>query len=152
MRSFDGPIAELVPHRASMLLLDRLAEDDAEHVRAEAVPRPDMLFADDAGLPAWVGVELMAQCVAAWGGLRRREAQKGVQLGFLLGTRKYESTVTHFPFGQRLSIVVRLELVAENSLAVFSCAIELGGQVVTTASLNVFQPEDISAYLKDTEP
>ena len=147
-RSFDGPITQLVPHRGAMLLIDRLVADDAESVRVEASIKPDQLFLAAQGLPAWGGIELMAQTVAAFAGLRRIESKLPVQLGFLLGTRRYECTRPFFDVGTRLEIAARQELVAENGLAVFVCQIFLGDEVVATAQLNVFQPPNVEEYLR----
>jgi predicted hotdog family 3-hydroxylacyl-ACP dehydratase len=148
VRSFEGPITELVPHRASMLLIDRLLADDPEMVRVEATVKREGVFVTDDGLPGWVGVELMAQAVATWAGLRRKEAQQPVRLGFLLGTRRYDCSRPMFPLGARLEIEARQELVAENGLAVFSCTIHLDGQQVASAHLNAFQPPNVDEYLQ----
>lgn len=147
-RTFEGPIAELVPHRGPMLLVDRLLEDDLELVRVEATVKPGQRFLTDEGLPAWVGIELMAQTIAAWAGARAKEAGLPVRLGFLLGSRRYEAAEAVFPVGTRLEIEARQELVAENGLAVFACRIFREGAVVATAHLNVFQPSNIDDYLK----
>jgi predicted hotdog family 3-hydroxylacyl-ACP dehydratase len=143
------PITDLVPHRGGMLLIDELLHDDLDQVRACVTVRRDQLFVTDEGMPAWVGVELMAQTVAAWGGMRRRDAGQQVQLGFLLGTRKYETRVPFFPIGQRVEISARLEMVSEAGLGVFISTIEVGGKAVATASLNVFQPPNVEAYLRE---
>jgi predicted hotdog family 3-hydroxylacyl-ACP dehydratase len=147
-RSYDGPISDLVPHRSTMLLVDRVLEDEPERVRVEVTVKPDGLFVTDEGLPAWVGIELMAQTVAAWAGMRRLEAKEKVQLGFLLGTRRYDCTQPSFPVGARLEIEARQELVGQNGLAVFACSIFLDGAVVATANLNAFQPPNIEDYLQ----
>jgi len=140
MTSFPGPLSELVPHRGSMLLLDRLLADDGGRVRAEATVRRGGVFVTEDGLPAWVGLELMAQAAAAWAGLRAREAGAPVRGGFLLGTRRYHCAVPHFPVGARLEVLARPELALESGLQVFACAIEYQGQVAASASLNVFAP------------
>lgn len=147
-RTFDGPISALVPHRGPMLLVDRLLEDDAERIRVEAVIKPDQLFLTPEGMPAWVGLELMAQTVASWAGLRSLERNEPVRLGFLLGTRRYECSRPFFPLGAHLEIEARQELVAANGLAVFACQIFLGDEVIATAQLNAFQPPDVDEYLR----
>lgn len=152
MRPFDGSIEQLVPHRRSMLLIDRLLEDDADSVRVEARVKWDGLFLEEEGLPAWVGVELMAQAVATWVGRRRQATGEPPRLGFLLGTRRYECQRAHFPRGARLEIRARQELVSDEGLAVFSCEIHLDGQVVATANLNAFQPRDVQRYLESQAP
>ncbi len=145
------PITELVPHRGPMLLVDRVLHDEPEAVRVEATVKPG-LFTTEQGLPAWVGIELMAQTIASWAGLRRREAGDTVKLGFLLGSRRYEVTQPFFPLGARLEIDARQELMAENGLAVFACRITHEAQVLATAHLNVFQPDNIDEYLKGGQP
>lgn len=143
------PITDLVPHRSSLLLIDELLDDSVEEVRCAVTVRKDHLFVTDHGLPAWVGVELMAQTVASWAGLRRLERNEDVQLGFLLGTRKYETKLPFFPIGKRLEIAAHQELVSEQGLAVFLCRIELDGEVIATASLNAFQPPNVEAFFKE---
>lgn len=148
MTSLDGPITEFVPHRSSMLLVDRLLADGADHVRVEAHVKHDGLFVTEEGLPAWVGVELMAQTVAAWAGRRRREAGGAVKLGFLLGTRRYDCSVSHFPHGATLIIDAQQELMGENGLAVFACTISHDGRELARANLNAFQPPNVDQYLQ----
>lgn len=150
-RSLDVPIEQLVPHRGPMLLVDRLLDDDDEFVRVETTVRPG-LFTEPEGLPAWVGIELMAQTIAAWAGVQRLKAGDRVKLGFLLGSRRYEATQPHFPLGARLEIEARQELMAQNGLAVFACRIAHEGRTLATAHLNVFQPDNIDAYLQGGTP
>lgn len=142
-------LTELVPHRGNMLLLDELLDESIEEVRCAVTVRRDHLFVTDEGMPAWVGVELMAQTVASWAGLRRLERGEQVQLGFLLGTRRYETKRPFFPFGARLIIGARQELVSEQGLAVFVCTISLDGEVIATASLNAFQPPNVEEFFKE---
>lgn len=148
-RTFHGPVTDLVPHRASMLLIDSLLEDTSEYVRVDATVRREQIFCTDDGLPGWVGVELMAQCVACWAGLRRLERKQEVQLGFLLGTRRFEIQTPFIPVGTRLEIDARLEIVSEQGLAVFVCSIFRDGAVIATGSLNVFSPDNVDDYIKE---
>lgn len=146
--TFDGHIENLLPHRGPMLLVDRLVSDDAEGVRVEAVVRRGAPFVEDRGLPSWASIELMAQAVGTWAGLRRLEANDSIRLGFLLGTRRFEASVSHFPVGAVLEIAARRELVTDEGLAVFACEISFEGRVVATANLNAFQPSDVEGYLR----
>ena len=147
-RTFEGDITQLVPHRPPMLLIDRLLADDAEFVRVEAIIKPDAFFLAEQGMPAWVGIELMAQTVAAWAGLRSVQGGTPVKVGFLLGTRRYECTRAFFPVGARLEIEARQEMVAENGLAVFACRLFLEGELLASAQLNAFQPPNVEEYLR----
>lgn len=150
-KSFLGPIAELLPHRPPMLLVDALVADSEDTARVEATVRRDAMFATDEGWPGWVGAELMAQTVGTWAGIQRVKNREKVLLGFFLGTRRYECKVPFFPLGAKLEIEGKLELLSEQGLAVFLCALYMNGaaEPVATASLNVFQPPNVDEYLKE---
>ena len=63
-------IEAVVPHRGRMRMVDQLLANDPDSVTVSAEIRPDNLFADAQGVPAWVGIEYMAQAIAAWAGCR----------------------------------------------------------------------------------
>lgn len=147
----DFHIDEVVPHAGLMSLLDRVVDFEDDRLQAEVVIGPDTLFADEKGVPAWVGIEYMAQAIAAYAGVQRRLKGLEVKVGFLVGSRRYESSQPHFPLGSRLSIEVTREFQADNGLGVFSCAIRgegpEGEQISADAALNVFQPDDVDEFL-----
>jgi hypothetical protein len=90
-------IEEVVPHRQDMCLLERITHWDQDTIEAELVVPEAGLFVEDGQVPAWVGIEYMAQAIAAWAGCRARAAGKPPQLGFLLGSRRYSSPRSSFP-------------------------------------------------------
>jgi predicted hotdog family 3-hydroxylacyl-ACP dehydratase len=140
------PIENYVPHRGAMLLLDRLVGADDEAAVAEVTVPRDGMFLNDAGMPSWVGMEYMAQTVAAWVGWRARQKGQGVKIGFLLGSRKYETAQAFFAPGMRLTVSVRCELLAANGLGMFDCRIHGDGEKeLATARISVFEPEDDEA-------
>ena len=141
-------ITELVPHAGPMCLLDRVVAYGDDWLRAEVGIGPQSVFADERGVPAWVGIEYMAQAIAAYGGLLERRKGGKPKIGFLLGTRNYACDADYFTIGQNLSIVVTRELIAENGLNVFACELEAKG-VHAQAVVNVFQPDDIERFLED---
>jgi predicted hotdog family 3-hydroxylacyl-ACP dehydratase len=142
------PIADLLPHAGDMILLDSVEEIAGDRIVCHRTVRSDGLFLDaDGNLPAWTGVELMAQSVAAWAGCRAREDQQPVQLGFLLGTRHYECNVEVFPAGTCLRIEAVRSFHDEHGMGVFSCRIEAPG-VHAEARLNVYRPPDADAFFK----
>lgn len=142
------PIAELLPHAGAMILLDTLLEHGPEHVRClRRVPADGLLHAADGTLPAWAGVELMAQAIAAWAGCRARQAGEPVRLGFLLGTRHYVCNVAAFAPGTELVIEARREFHDASGMGVFACRIE-APDVLAEARLTVFSPPDASALLQ----
>ncbi|WP_456280358.1 hypothetical protein M1D55_05790 [Cupriavidus sp. JZ107] len=150
--SVAGDIAAMVPHGGAMLLLDALLHADEDHAIARATVRPTQLFVDANGMPAWVGVEYMAQTIAAWSGARARRGGSAPAIGFLLGSRRYTCDVPAFPRGSELTITARVELIGENGLGMFSCAIDMDGREVARANVSVFQPADAQAFLQGHKP
>ena len=131
-------VESLMPHAGKMVLLDRVVAFDEERMVTEVTVRDDGLFGDENSVPAWLGIEYMAQTVAAHDGIKRRVSGKPIQLGFLLGTRRYCSNVDHFVVGSRLTITVT-RLVEDQGLSVFDCTIT-GDAIKVSAKLNVYQP------------
>jgi predicted hotdog family 3-hydroxylacyl-ACP dehydratase len=155
------PITSLVPHSATMLLLDRVVAADVESLQAEVAITPQTLFADADGVGSWIGVEYMAQAVAAFAGYRAICAVtdagsqidtcvKSGKIGFLLGSRRYTANRGHFALGSVLHIHVRQLLQADNGLGSFECFIAIGDECVANATLTVFQPPDLAAFLEES--
>lgn len=135
-------IGDIVPHTGRMSLLDRAIEGDEDSLVAEVTPREDSLFHEGGGVGGWVGVEYMAQAIAAWAGWRARLRGEVPRVGFLLGTRRYECSRPRFKVGETLRIEVRRQFWSENGLGQFDCGIDINGETVATAALTVFEPQD----------
>ncbi|MFS8063840.1 MAG: hypothetical protein ACMG5Z_04545 [Luteimonas sp.] len=142
----------MVPHSGRMLMVDELLEDDEDYVVVSARVRTDNLFADALGVPAWVGIEYMAQAVAAWAGCRALSRGQPARIGFLLGTRRYDSHCAHFRFGAQLRIEAKRELFGENGLGMFACRILEDGRELARANVSVFEPPDPAAFLENASP
>ncbi len=141
-------VAELVPHSGRMSLLSRIVDYDEGWLLAEIDINSDSMFADDRGVPAWIGLEYMAQAIAAYAGLQER-IQGGVpKIGFLLGSRNYSSSGDYFAHGHTFQVRVVLDMVADNGLNVFNCELE-GNGTRATAMVNVFQPDDAEKFLEE---
>ena len=149
MNGMTNPdISALVPHAGRMSLLTRVVAVEAEAVHAQVIIEAGDLFLDalgpGSGVGGWVGIEYMAQAVAAWAGAHQGEAR----IGFLLGSRRYQCSRAAFVPGELLDIHVRREFQADNGLGQFACRIEIAGEAVATAQLTVFGPEDPQAFLR----
>ena len=136
----DKDVAELLPHDGIMMLLDNVLEYDQESMVVETVVRDDGLFNVGDTVPAWLGIEYMAQTVAAHGGMGCLLAGQPIQLGFLLGTRRYTSNIANFKVGDRLTIKVK-RFMEDQGLAVFNCQI-IGDGIDISAKVNVYQPNE----------
>ena len=139
-------IEEVVPHRQDMCLLERITHWDQDTIEAELVVPDAGLFVEEGQVPAWVGIEYMAQAIAAWAGCRARAAGKPPQLGFLLGSRRYSSPRSSFPSGSRLRGALRA--VGRQWIGMFACRILAGEDEWATANVSVFEPADAMAYLE----
>ena len=135
-------IASLVPHATPMLLLDRLCAATATTARCEVrVGETLALFLrDDGALPGWVGIELMAQTVAAWSGYQGHQRQEEPQIGLLLGARKYQCHLARLPAGSLLTIDCE-QLLQDGALASFQCYLRCDGELVAEARLSTIQPD-----------
>lgn len=146
------PLAELLPHAGDMILLDSIESWDDDSIVAQARVANDRLFAlPDGSWPVWLGIELMAQAVAAYAGLRAKNSGGQVQLGFLLGTRKFACNVMHFPADCPLRIWARRSLEDDNGMGVFECGID-ADNIEVRARLNVFRPMDPDSFTKEVAP
>ncbi len=146
-------IEEILPHRGTMLLLDRLLTFDAEGVCAEYTPRNDAWYANsDGDMPAWIGIEMMAQAIAAEVGLRKLGAGALPKPGVVLGTRRYAARRPVFAGGEALRVHAALLYRDAGGLAAYACRIVLGTEEVASATLTVFEPDDFPTFLQASLP
>jgi predicted hotdog family 3-hydroxylacyl-ACP dehydratase len=144
-------VRALLPHTGQMVLLDRVASVDAETLCAEVRLGPASILAGEQGVGAWVGIEYMAQAIAAHAGWLARQSGEPVKVGMLLGTRKYAASLSCFPLDCVLKVHVQRVLMAENGLGAFDCRIDIDGGAagVATAVVTVFQPKDFNQFLEN---
>ena len=100
-------------------------------------------------IPAWLGIEYMAQAVAAFSGLQHWRNHEPVRVGFLLGTRRFATNVAAFQVGQCLEVHAARVIQGDNGMGAFKCRVT-GGGVEQSATLSVFEPapEQAAAMLQ----
>lgn len=140
------PIGELVPQQAGMCLLERVLAHDADHTRCRAQPAQSALFHDAAGrVPVWVGIEYMAQCAAAHGGLQLRALGAPPQPGLFLGSRRVLLRCDAFEPDRPLEIVARPARRATGLSRRFAFECEVldpaGGEPLVEGRLNLLMLE-----------
>ncbi|WP_086982147.1 hotdog family protein [Vibrio aphrogenes] len=135
------PIGELLPHQAPMILIDKLIDISDTKVHTQVLIQADGLFFDAATntVPGYVGIEYMAQSIAAWSGYHAKQQGKDPDIGFLLGSRRYHSDCAAFSLGQVLDIHAE-QLMENNGMAAFYCQIMHQGKEIAHAQLNAFVP------------
>jgi predicted hotdog family 3-hydroxylacyl-ACP dehydratase len=137
-----------LPHRPPMVLIDELVEAGDDYAVSRLMVKENTPFMTPQGLPAWAGIELMAQTISLFAGVRGKKHGLPPKVGFLLGTRRYESSCNFFPLHSELIIRATELYFGDTKLGVFECSIECAvGQA--TAKLNVYEPTDLQQILKE---
>src|SRR5712692_6990233 len=108
--------AEALPHSDDMLVVDEVLDYTADSVRTLVRIRADSLFCEADGVPAWVGLEYMAQTMGVYSGIELLQKGQSPRIGLLLGTRRYDATVPAFAVGMTLDVSARMVLWDENNL------------------------------------
>lgn len=141
-------IEEILPHEGAMVLLSRVLSHHGDLTVCAVNVDESGMFRDESGaVPVWVGIEYMAQCVAAHAGLVARAAGEQPRPGFLLGGRRVTFHVARFQRGERLRVNVRRVWGGPGGMASFDCSLEDGttGTLLAEGRLNCVVIEDVEA-------
>ena len=134
--------AKFVVHRPPMLLLDRLVEIAPEYAVCEwRVQEEHAFLIPGRGVPAYIGVEYMAQCNAVHAGARERALGLSPQLGLLLGTRHFKADVHYFEVNSTYQVECRELARSTEGMASFECQIFLNGKTIVKARIAVLQKQ-----------
>lgn len=145
MKNVFPPPADILPHTGRSVLIDEVLSDSEDQIEVVACITPEhAYFVAGKGVPAWVGIEIMAQAVAAHSGLVAFQASGGGQprRGMLLGTRRYESQVAWFENGSRLIVRAVREFGGNGGMGACACVIECDGKPWATATILLVEEED----------
>jgi predicted hotdog family 3-hydroxylacyl-ACP dehydratase len=142
-------VDEVLPHRGTMRLIDEIVGFSDEAVSVSAKVDSQAWYADaDGAMPAWLGIELMAQAIAAHVGLIAMRAGGRARPGVLLGASRYEVVAPSFAAGARLCIEAKELLKSEQGHGAYECMISAEGRCVGQAVIKVFQPDDFHAFIE----
>lgn len=142
-------LRQFVPHREPMILIDRITLLKEDYLESEVTIREDSMFLRDGAVPAWVGVEYMAQTCAAFQGLEAHQRGEPPRAGFLLASRHYHSKVSGFELGSKLRVRVTQVHREAGGLSVVEGEItelESGTQLVH-ATLTVYEVANLTEFL-----
>ncbi|WP_159566194.1 hotdog family protein [Budvicia diplopodorum] len=141
MSNFQPP-SHYLPHQAPMVLLDRVYAIEKDNAVCEVSVSADGALAPfltpQGTLPAWFAIEIMAQTIGVWSGWHGRQHNEAPEIGMLLGSRGFKSTLDHYPNGSLLRSTATM-LLRDDRLASFECRLDIDGQTVAQAKLNVYQ-------------
>ena len=122
-----------------MVLLDEVVEWSEDEVHCRRTIREGAHFVENGRMPATVGLEFMAQSIAAYAGCLGHLDGEPVKLAFLLSCRNLELFTGSFEVGDVLDIFAIPVFIGDSALGSFDCRVERDGQRVAAAQLNVYQ-------------
>jgi predicted hotdog family 3-hydroxylacyl-ACP dehydratase len=144
--AIEGAVLErYIPHKGRMALLSRVLQYDFEEeslVSEVDIRETDLFFdAEREGVPSWIGIEYMAQSIAALSGIRRRmKLGEEPQIGFIMSVRDFTTRVAMFAPRQTLRVEVR-KIFHEGDVASFACNIGENGAAQVHAIINTVEAD-----------
>jgi len=126
-------VADLVPQRGAMCLLDEITGREAGGVTCAARVRPGCPLLVGGALPAWALLEYVAQAAAALRGLEGGPVAGGA----LAAIRDATLDPSPLSVGAALEVQVRREGPARGGLALLAGAVRAGGRTICTARIVV---------------
>lgn len=146
-------IEQVVPHDAPMILIEQLVEYSDETSTCSVTITPQSPFYNEQieGVPSYIGIEYMAQSIAAYAGALANDINEAVRIGFLIGTRKYKTHEARFSKNSKLTIYVHKLYQDESGLSVFECQISENKKILCDAKINVFQPEEPLEFIRENQ-
>lgn len=133
-----------------MLLLDDILHYDSEGLCAAVHVRPEKLFCDEGGAPGWAGLEWMAQAAGAWAGAQQLDSGQRVNIGFLLGTRRYRGPDRFAP-GTWYAFVESVLFDWDSGIAVMDATLGSSPAVdepCASSRIKLFQPPDFDTFIQ----
>jgi len=144
----DLTIADVLPHAGRMLLLDELRDHGPEHVICGVTIHTGTMFCDGInGVPAWVGLEYMAQTVCAFSGVEEVRAGLAPSIGLLLGSRSYQCSAQWLPLGATLHVRADLLMRDDNDIVAFTCTIHENDRLLARGDIKGYRPKDVLALV-----
>ena len=149
MSEFEFTIDQVLPHVGRMMLLDELLSHSDDDVTTAVTIRRDSIMCDGInGVPAWVGMEYMAQTTCAHTGLVDVRAGLQPKISLLLGTRSFKTNVSYFPIGSHLIISAELVMRDDDDLSVFNCRILCNDQEWSRCDIKAIHPDNVHALIE----
>lgn len=145
------PLAEILPHRPPMLLLDALTAAEVESVTCSATVRAGAPFIAGERASALLAVEYFAQAVAALFAYKARGGDAGPFRGVLLGVRDLELEVSHLRVGDVLGVHCR-EQWASGPVAQYHCVLSRGDDRLASGAVTVLRGDPAEFAARPSGP
>lgn len=145
-----APVDGLLPHRGRLKLVDTVLDYGREHLKVALTVRDEAPFGDgQGGVPAYLGLEYMAQAICVFSGLELNALGEAPKIGLLIGTRHYRAAVPRFMAGQVLEVLVQRVMGGAGEVWVFDGRIADAQQnLLAEAQVKAYRPDDIRHFLR----
>ena len=130
---------DFVPHREPLLLVDFIIDIGSDFIVCDWLVRDSAFIESNHGMPAYTGIETMAQCTAVQAGVRARMLGLDPPIGLLLGTRRFECSVGYLEPGQRYLARCDVLFRDEHGMSSFACELLSEGTRIASAKLAVLE-------------
>lgn len=139
MTSEPSSLDRLLPHTSRARLLTRLVERRDDAVIAEALVPSGYPLVESGGVPAFVGIELGAQAVAALLACGAPSAAEPPAHGYVVRVREADFTCPYLPVGVPITVAATIEASA-GALVHARVVVSVAGTPCVTASLSTYLP------------
>lgn len=136
----DLTLADLLPHRSPMMLIDEVLAVDVDHAITRCVVDSSWPLVANGVAHPLIMIELAAQTAGVCNGWDRIQT-KGLdsdQMGWLVGIKKADFFIASLPVG--ISVIVRAENTHNfENLRQVSCELHQNEALIGNATLQLFQ-------------
>jgi len=131
-----GPVADYLPHRPPMLLVDEIVEVSELRAVCRTTIHADCVFAIDGGVHPSAMIEFIAQACAIFVGVRGERDGDPPRLGLIMACREVTFAIDRFAVGDELTLVVH-KVFGQKQLAAFTGTVRRGAEECVTIQLSV---------------
>lgn len=135
-------LADLVPHKGKMFIIDRITEANAKDwiIESETKITPDFMFYEKSvdGVPNYACFEIIAQTVSALTGLYARENNLPPSMGFILSVSNLSFDFDIIKAGETVQVRAERESALDNVYS-FSAEILIDGRSAGKGKLTVME-------------
>lgn len=141
-------IKDLIPHRGCNLLLEKVLQADSASITASGqVPPSGWYLEQDKTMPSWIGIELMAQAIAAHIGLENQQRGGPVRPGMLIGCKSFEILAPGLGISEKFCVRAETIYRDDNGFAAYDCVVSGTAGAMAKATLKAYQPENFKDFM-----
>ncbi len=148
---------DLLPQKAPMAFITAIESvdfDTQKMITRIDVHQSDLLFQKNMnGVPGCVALEYMAQSIACYIGAQdiHTTGETKAVAGFIMGSRDLHVMIPVFNVDESYYVHVQ-SMFCDANIASFECNIyDANNNLVASANLNAFRPDDINNFMEETD-